>query len=94
MYIVITICICENVCRCKQRYMLIHLVLTTRKPPLRYCNISLGAFSFTFSLYSRGNGFLINLYSALPPDTFSTCPVSILACVLARNKMVSAMSSG
>ena len=47
-------CICYNVCRHKQRYMLIHLALTTRKPPLRYCNISLGAFSWLYSLARLG----------------------------------------
>ena len=31
---------------------------------------------------------------ACPPDTLITCPVSILACSLAKNRMVSAMSSG
>ena len=31
---------------------------------------------------------------ACPPDTLITCPVSILACSLERNNIVSAMSSG
>ena len=34
------------------------------------------------------------IYIAFPPDTFITCPVIILACSLAKNKIVSAISSG
>ena len=34
------------------------------------------------------------IYRAFPPDTLITCPVIILACALAKNKIVSAMSSG
>ena len=33
-------------------------------------------------------------YKACPPDTLITWPVSILACSLAKNNMVSAISSG
>ena len=33
-------------------------------------------------------------HNACPPDTLITCPVSILACSLERNNIVSAMSSG
>ena len=29
---------------------------------------------------------LIGIYKAFPPDTLITCPVIILACLLARNK--------
>ena len=36
----------------------------------------------------------IGIYKAFPPDTLITCPVIILACLLARNKTVSAISSG
>ena len=36
----------------------------------------------------------IGIYKAFPPDTLITCPVIILACSLARNKTVSAISSG
>ena len=32
------------------------------------------------------------IYNAFPPDTLITCPVIILACSLARNKTVSAIS--
>lgn len=34
------------------------------------------------------------IYRACPPDTLITCPVSILAFSLAKNRIVSAISSG
>ncbi len=36
----------------------------------------------------------LEFYKACPPETFMTCPVRNLACLLAKNRIVSAISSG
>ena len=45
-------------------------------------------------LQSAGDFCLLDYYKAWPPEIFMTWPVSIFACSLDRNRMVSAMSSG